>query len=79
MDEQAIQEFWQRHLVATDRSGGLRTFRGDYEAFFSAYDAYRSPLLPRRDRQTGSGASMTRRRSSSNPAASNQRTWAIRW
>jgi SAM-dependent methyltransferase len=41
MDEAMIREFWDRHPCGDSLVGGLEQRRGDYEAFFRAYDTYR--------------------------------------
>lgn len=45
MNEQAVQEFWQTHPCGDALIGGLREgFHGDYEEFFTDYDAFRYRL-----------------------------------
>jgi SAM-dependent methyltransferase len=42
MHESDIQSFWNRHPCGDGQVGGLNdAYRGDYEAFFRAYDAFR--------------------------------------
>lgn len=41
MKETDIREFWDQHPCGDGLVGGLEHFRGDYEKFFSEYDAYR--------------------------------------
>lgn len=42
MDEAQIHAFWQAHPCGDQQVGGLdHAFRGDYEAFFLQYDAFR--------------------------------------
>lgn len=41
MDEKQIQSFWNAHPCGDHQVGGLERFRGDYEAFFQEYDAFR--------------------------------------
>lgn len=42
MDEQTVQDFWQRHACGDALVGGLKEqFGGDYERFFSDYDEFR--------------------------------------
>jgi SAM-dependent methyltransferase len=45
MDEKTVQDFWQSHACGDALVGGLRErFSGDYERFFSDYDAFRYGL-----------------------------------
>jgi glycosyltransferase involved in cell wall biosynthesis/SAM-dependent methyltransferase len=42
MDEQTVQQFWQRHACGDAQVGGLRErFGDDYEKFFTDYDRFR--------------------------------------
>ena len=42
MNEAQVQAFWQAHPCGDQQVGGLdQAFRGDYEAFFRQYDAFR--------------------------------------
>jgi SAM-dependent methyltransferase len=42
LDELTVQRFWQDHACGDSQVGGLhRHFRGDYEKFFTDYDAFR--------------------------------------
>lgn len=41
MRETDIRDFWDQHPCGDGLVGGLGKFRGDYEQFFSEYDAYR--------------------------------------
>lgn len=41
MTEREIQSFWQSHPCGDMQVGGMGSFRGDYEAFFDAYDRFR--------------------------------------
>lgn len=54
MKETDIRDFWDQHPCGDGLVGGLETFRGDYEKFFSEYDAYRyrkeAHILRRMDR-----------------------------
>ncbi|HXY43279.1 MAG TPA: class I SAM-dependent methyltransferase [Acidimicrobiales bacterium] len=45
MEEATIQEFWQSHPCGDELMGGLATaYKGDYLAFFDAYDTARYQL-----------------------------------
>jgi SAM-dependent methyltransferase len=45
MDEQTVQDFWQRHACGDALVGGLKErFDGDYEHFFRDYDQFRYSL-----------------------------------
>lgn len=41
MDEATIRDFWDRFPCGDHLVGGLAKHRGDYEAFFQAYDRFR--------------------------------------
>jgi SAM-dependent methyltransferase len=41
MTETEVNKFWNAHPCGDGQLGGLDNYRGDYEAFFSAYDAFR--------------------------------------
>jgi len=59
MKEADIRDFWDRHPCGDAFVGGLDNFRGDYEKFFSEYDAYRyrkeAHILRRLDQVDWSG------------------------
>jgi hypothetical protein len=45
--EEGVAAFWEAHPCGDDLVGGRdRKFAGDYEAFFSSYDAARYRLEP---------------------------------
>ncbi len=41
MNESEIKDFWERYPCGDFQVGGLQQRRGDYEAFFRAYDSFR--------------------------------------
>ena len=41
MTETEVNKFWNAHPCGDHQLGGLESYRGDFEAFFSAYDSFR--------------------------------------